>query len=590
MECCQLLIDWGADPDHTDNDGKSAWLAACREGHCKMLRWLATLGEHVDLHRRDHRGESAFFAATAGGHNDVLELLGELGLDEDGALENPFRQDWRGDKLAGHKAEQSDHAKNERIEAAMNDAMAQIYAPSKAYADASDEVKTAKRLQMLKLATGSWVGEMDHHVRIEARVKRHQAAAAAKEDNERRKIWNELARCTLRELQARALSCDVGALLLEQAISSKHAKHAVSALVVDEEMDKLNAKGKYANKDNTLYTTQNAVRGNDSTSMTSGSAMTSGYESHTNTAPTGHTPTQSQSPVESEQSAQSGAPSVSIAGTEVSEVHHLKPKSRELHTQGSPQRNSPTLRTAITAVKIGLRQDSTERLAVAAKHRKEKASEAKAQHDSVAGKGNAKAQLARKAPESAKAPSERWGSRVQPVSQAGSSGGGSGSQAGSSSSSTGVGRGREGGRGSQTMLRSTHAGSANQRPGSAPGLLRQQQQRGRTYVDRHEQDIVESRHIHGLHLYSGPGGSEAPGSARDQIRQRQDAEERAFEERRDRHMFKAAHEESTSTLSSFDEHAWPPEGRRKRVVARRVKGKTVFEEVDVEQEESTGYY
>ena len=57
----------------------------------------------------------------------------------------------------------------------MNDAMAQIYAPSKAYADASDEEKTAKRLQMLKLATGSWVGEMDHQSRIEARVKRHQA-------------------------------------------------------------------------------------------------------------------------------------------------------------------------------------------------------------------------------------------------------------------------------------------------------------------------------------------------------------------------------------------------------------------------------
>jgi len=74
-----------------------------------MLRWLATLGEHVDMYRRDHRGEGAFFAATAGGHTDILELLGELGLDEDGALESPFRLDWRGHKLASHKAEQVRH-------------------------------------------------------------------------------------------------------------------------------------------------------------------------------------------------------------------------------------------------------------------------------------------------------------------------------------------------------------------------------------------------------------------------------------------------------------------------------------------------
>ena len=66
LDVARLLIDWGADPDHTDSSGASAFFVACAEGHCDVIRWLASLGEHVDMRRADHNGTKPFFAAVDG--------------------------------------------------------------------------------------------------------------------------------------------------------------------------------------------------------------------------------------------------------------------------------------------------------------------------------------------------------------------------------------------------------------------------------------------------------------------------------------------------------------------------------------------
>jgi hypothetical protein len=169
LDVAQLLIDWGADPDHTDNEGLSAWLIACSEGHCDVLNWLSTLGNHVDVTRRDHRGQDSFFAATAGGHNDVLKLLEGLGLDEGGTLSNPFRQCWRGHRHTAHKDEQRLHDRQERIQVAVDQATDQIFKPSKEYAECTAEEQRVRRIDMLKMVTGSWVNEFDRQRRIDER-------------------------------------------------------------------------------------------------------------------------------------------------------------------------------------------------------------------------------------------------------------------------------------------------------------------------------------------------------------------------------------------------------------------------------------
>jgi hypothetical protein len=106
------------------------------------------------------------------------------------------------------------------------------------------------------------------------------------------------------------------------------------------------------------------------------------------------------------------------------------------------------------------------------------------------------------------------------------------------------------------------------------------------------------------------GGSERPGSVRDQARQRRLAEAQAHEERKSRHeqrkftreRYLAGHDDAPALLDgggggggvsfgmmsgvsggssgSFAEHPWPPVEKRVRVVAKRVGGKTVFEEVE----------
>ena len=131
LDVARLLIDWGADPDHTDSSGASAFFVACAEGHCDVIRWLASLGEHVDMRRADHNGTKPFFAAvdgtkatafsttccatvvdkgclgSTGGHTTAMLLLAELGLDEEGALANPFRHCWRAHRHKGNKREQA---------------------------------------------------------------------------------------------------------------------------------------------------------------------------------------------------------------------------------------------------------------------------------------------------------------------------------------------------------------------------------------------------------------------------------------------------------------------------------------------------
>ena len=44
-------MDWGADVDHTDIAGCSAFFIACAEGHLEVVKWLATLSPHVDMGR-----------------------------------------------------------------------------------------------------------------------------------------------------------------------------------------------------------------------------------------------------------------------------------------------------------------------------------------------------------------------------------------------------------------------------------------------------------------------------------------------------------------------------------------------------------
>ena len=44
---------------------------------------------------------------STGGHTTAMLLLAELGLDEEGALANPFRHCWRAHRHKGNKREQA---------------------------------------------------------------------------------------------------------------------------------------------------------------------------------------------------------------------------------------------------------------------------------------------------------------------------------------------------------------------------------------------------------------------------------------------------------------------------------------------------
>ena len=52
---------------------------------------------------------------------------------------------------------------------AIVEGMRQIYKPSKDYANETDANKQTLRIAMLKDATGSWVGELDHQQKIRER-------------------------------------------------------------------------------------------------------------------------------------------------------------------------------------------------------------------------------------------------------------------------------------------------------------------------------------------------------------------------------------------------------------------------------------
>ena len=66
LEVARLLLESGADKDLASNDGATALIMACYNGHLEVVRLLLESGTRKDLATND--GVTALFLASQNGH------------------------------------------------------------------------------------------------------------------------------------------------------------------------------------------------------------------------------------------------------------------------------------------------------------------------------------------------------------------------------------------------------------------------------------------------------------------------------------------------------------------------------------------
>ena len=81
-ECAKLLIEWGAEMNALDVDGRSPLFFASVNGHFNALATLLEMG-FAELDIGDNRGDTALHAAASKGNQPCLNLLLENAADPD---------------------------------------------------------------------------------------------------------------------------------------------------------------------------------------------------------------------------------------------------------------------------------------------------------------------------------------------------------------------------------------------------------------------------------------------------------------------------------------------------------------------------
>ena len=81
IEIVKMLIDNGADPNLTNNTGKSALIFAAFFNYMDLVKFLVKSGTNLDL--SDKQGRSALIIATSKNYNDIARFLVENGANLD---------------------------------------------------------------------------------------------------------------------------------------------------------------------------------------------------------------------------------------------------------------------------------------------------------------------------------------------------------------------------------------------------------------------------------------------------------------------------------------------------------------------------
>ena len=71
--CVSLLLDAGAVVNHSAEDGRTALITACQQGHEHVARALLEAGAQKDV--QTNMGSTAFSLAKKNGHTEICSLL-----------------------------------------------------------------------------------------------------------------------------------------------------------------------------------------------------------------------------------------------------------------------------------------------------------------------------------------------------------------------------------------------------------------------------------------------------------------------------------------------------------------------------------
>ena len=84
-ECCELLVEFGADVMAADKKGRTSLFCAAAQHRMECVQYFCGI---ADMHPRmislaDHRGDTPLHAAACNGHADVIRLLLECAAKQD---------------------------------------------------------------------------------------------------------------------------------------------------------------------------------------------------------------------------------------------------------------------------------------------------------------------------------------------------------------------------------------------------------------------------------------------------------------------------------------------------------------------------
>ena len=88
-------------------------------------------------------------------------MLHDLGLDENGSVANPFRQDWRGPGARAHAGAYAKETVAERRAQAWADAEEMLHKPAEDYAALPPSGQQAQRAAHMRQLTGSFAAQAD---------------------------------------------------------------------------------------------------------------------------------------------------------------------------------------------------------------------------------------------------------------------------------------------------------------------------------------------------------------------------------------------------------------------------------------------